>query len=76
LKVRRLSKLQRLILELTGAGPGDYHQLTTREIMIKLYGWTPARTPNRAGGISFDVEMIGAGSTAGKWCLSPGAWGG
>jgi hypothetical protein len=37
----------------------DYHQLTTREIMIKLFGWTPARIPDRPGGISFDISMIG-----------------
>jgi hypothetical protein len=54
-----LSKLQRDLLGLAGAGPGDYHQLTTREIMVKLYGWTPARTPDRPGGISFDIGMIG-----------------
>ena len=59
LMTKGLSKLQRGILGLAGAGPGDCHQLTTREIMIKLFGWIPARTPDRPGGISFDVEMIG-----------------
>lgn len=54
-----LSKLQRSILDLAGTGPGDYRQLTTREIMVKLFGWTPARTPDYSGGVSFDVHMIG-----------------
>ena len=57
--VKGLSKLQRDLLHLAGARPGHYHQLTTREIMIKLYGWTPARTPDYPGGNSFDAEMIG-----------------
>jgi hypothetical protein len=54
-----LSKLQRRILDLAGAGPGNYHQLTTREIMVKLFGWPPVRTPDYPGGNSFDVGMIG-----------------
>lgn len=54
-----LSKLQRAILGLAGNGPGDYRQLTTREIMVKLFGWVPARTPDYSGGQSFDVRMIG-----------------
>jgi len=54
-----LSRLQRAILGLAGAGPGDYHQLTTREIMIRLYGWTPARIPDYSGGTSFSIGMIG-----------------
>lgn len=60
LKAKGLSKLQRAILCLAGTGPGDYRQLTTREIMIKLFDWMPARTPDYSGGQSFDVRMIGA----------------
>lgn len=59
LKAKGLSKLQRAILSLAGTGPGDHRQLTTREIMIKLFDWMPARTPDYSGGQSFDVQMIG-----------------
>ncbi|ACN14844.1 hypothetical protein HRM2_17380 [Desulforapulum autotrophicum HRM2] len=59
LKTKGLSKLQRAILGLAGNGPRDYFQLTTREIMIKLFDWMPARTPDYSGGQSFDVRMIG-----------------
>ena len=54
-----LSRQQRAILGLAETGPGDYRQLTTREIMVKLFGWVPARTPDYSGGQSFDVRMIG-----------------
>ncbi|MCP4117605.1 MAG: hypothetical protein GY737_19850 [Desulfobacteraceae bacterium] len=27
--------------------------------MIRLYGWTPARTPDYSGGTSFSIGMIG-----------------
>ncbi|MBI9047245.1 MAG: hypothetical protein JEZ06_22350 [Anaerolineaceae bacterium] len=50
--MKGISKQQRDLLHLAGDGPDDYHQLTTREIMImvRLFGWTPARTPDRPGG--------------------------
>jgi len=54
-----LSKQQRDLLRLASEKIDDYHQLTTREIMIKLFGWIPARTPDYSGGQSFDVQMIG-----------------
>ncbi|MCP4116587.1 MAG: hypothetical protein GY737_14500 [Desulfobacteraceae bacterium] len=59
LMTKGLSKLQRHILGLAGAGPGSCRQITTREIMVKLYGWTPARTPTYSGGTSFSIGMIG-----------------
>lgn len=54
-----LSKLQRAILDLAAAGPGNHYQLLTREIMIELFGWIPARIPDYDGGQFFDVRTIG-----------------
>jgi hypothetical protein len=36
--VKGLSKQQRDLLHLAWAGSDDYHQITTREIMVKLFG--------------------------------------
>lgn len=47
-----LSKQQKAILSLsvTETGPKDYYQLLHRDILIKLFGWMPARTPSYSGG--------------------------
>lgn len=55
--VKGLSKLQRALLGL--AGQSRHGRITTRMIMMRIYGWIPAWTPVDDGGNSFDVHMIG-----------------